>query len=692
MYQRLINIAKKVWPEIGMLPPDQQIGSLGDVLGSLICFPLALAGMAWLISMTRPATLGRDWWLLILLTAFMALFSRIGFFIVVETSKGRLADMSGSLDQVFLWTGVFLLGPPAIWMGVFWEVANLALNRPPAHSLATRWNRLRNTILNIAAITISYLVAWTAYLNIGGRLPFPGLRLNVVLLAFVPLIIQFAIDRSFWLVYLLGLSYVRKREAHPVESDANAWRSFVLNALGLPGLALPFSILTAALYVEGGLGIFIFFTIGLLVVSVLTNRLSRAAERSRQQTRQLEQLELLSRAFLESPPDLPNLSELVATYVPSMFPYCDIEIRLFPDRTLLRHPQDLPPADEAVWQGWETQAAERVYLDRSHLPWQPTSESEIAWMVVPIINPRSGKTIGAIYQARLRSIMNSSLDLKSVLPVVQSLAATLASAQQQTEAYAQTLAFEHTIHELELAGSIQQNFLPESLPDIPGWQLSANLLPARQTSGDFYDVFQLPSGRIGLVIADVADKGMGAALYMALSRTLIHTYALELDIRPSLALASANHRILSDTRTDQFVTVFYGVLDPATGELTYANAGHDPPLVLDVCKGVTVDKLIRTGIPLGIQESTWEEKCIQLCPGQILLMYTDGIPDTQDSQAEFYGIDRMVAVVRANLLMPVAVLQRALLEDVQAFENGNQQFDDRTLVIVGRDEIPEVSA
>jgi sigma-B regulation protein RsbU (phosphoserine phosphatase) len=238
--------------------------------------------------------------------------------------------------------------------------------------------------------------------------------------------------------------------------------------------------------------------------------------------------------------------------------------------------------------------------------------------------------------------------------------------------------------ELALAGEVQTSFLPRELPDIPGWQLSVTLKPARETSGDFYDFISLPNGRLGIVVADVTDKGAGAALYMALSRTLIRTYAAEYPAQPELALSAANRRILKDTDTDQFVTVFYGILDPATGTLSYCNAGHCPPIFISA-QDKDVQKLIRTGIPLGIlEDETWKQKAIQLAPGDVLVLYTDGVTDAQNQQGAFFDEDRLLECVRANLGHAAQDIRHAIVTDIDRFVGNMPQFDDIVVAAIVR--------
>jgi serine phosphatase RsbU (regulator of sigma subunit) len=239
--------------------------------------------------------------------------------------------------------------------------------------------------------------------------------------------------------------------------------------------------------------------------------------------------------------------------------------------------------------------------------------------------------------------------------------------------------------ELAVAWTIQKSFLPEEIPQVTGWQLTATLEPAKQTSGDFYDFIPLPNGRLGILVADVADKGTGAALYMALSRTLIRTYAIEHHTQPALALGAANGRILMDTQSDLFVTVFYGVLDPVGGTLTYCNAGHNPPYLLSAEGDGAIQALRRTGMPVGIMEDgTWGQETAQLDPGDVLVLYSDGITEAQNAQEVFFGEGRLLEVLRAKLEHSAHDVQDAVLAEVHSFVGDAPQFDDMTLMVVVR--------
>ena len=248
----------------------------------------------------------------------------------------------------------------------------------------------------------------------------------------------------------------------------------------------------------------------------------------------------------------------------------------------------------------------------------------------------------------------------------------------------------HTVsirrQELAMAGRLQASLLPEAPPRAFGWDFAATWRPARETSGDFYDFVALPDGRVGIVIADVVDKGMGAALLMALTRTLLRTYAADYPDQPEQLLQVVNQRIIADMNSGLFVTLFYGVLDLQNSRLTYCNAGHPPPLIFLPSPGEPVQALSRTGIPLGINEATaWERASAEIPPGALLLLYTDGIPDAMRPSGELFGEGRMQAIVQANLGRPSAAIQDTLIASVFAFAESEPQVDDITVMAIGRE-------
>jgi serine phosphatase RsbU (regulator of sigma subunit) len=258
---------------------------------------------------------------------------------------------------------------------------------------------------------------------------------------------------------------------------------------------------------------------------------------------------------------------------------------------------------------------------------------------------------------------------------------TLRRLQERLEGANQKMA-----RELALAGQVQASFLPSKLPSIPGWDLAVTLKPARETSGDFYDVHLMPDGKLVLLVADVVDKGVGAALYMALSWALIRAYSAEYPAQPELVMEAVNRRILTDTSGDQFLSAFYGVVDPGIGSLTYCNAGHYPPYILERGNSRTTRSLPRTGMLLGVeQEEKWSQASVQLAPGDVLVLYTDGILDAEDAGGGFFGRERLLSTLWANLNRSAQEIQEALLEAVADFSRGAVQSDDIALVVAVRE-------
>jgi serine phosphatase RsbU (regulator of sigma subunit) len=426
-----------------------------------------------------------------------------------------------------------------------------------------------------------------------------------------------------------------------------------------------------------------------LVVAIMARQLSWAVENSRQHSRQLKKLEELGREIINSTPDASQLTSLLEAHVPTMFTPGRAAIWLAPDDVLYRSTSDWDLPFEAIWQWAREQTEARAFLTGEPLPWDGAASphgGHEPLVVAPIRSVDGADPIGVVY-LQLRGMAQpwDARSLAGLFPALNTLAAQVASALHQAEVYAETLEYQQAAQELAFAGRIQASFLPNELPRPDGWELAVTLLPARETSGDFFDFIPLPEGRIGVLIADVADKGMGAALYMALSRTLLRTYALEYDTRPDIVIMAANERILQDARANLFITAFYGILDPQTGTLTYCNAGHTTPYLLRGESGGAVQALATTGMPMGIEmEAVWGQASIQIEPGDVLILYTDGIPDAINSEGQFFREKQLVEVARTGLGMGPQEIQSCILEAVQSFAGDTPQFDDITLLVLMR--------
>ncbi len=237
--------------------------------------------------------------------------------------------------------------------------------------------------------------------------------------------------------------------------------------------------------------------------------------------------------------------------------------------------------------------------------------------------------------------------------------------------------------ELIMAGKIQADILPEEAPVFPGWEIAVKLLPARETSGDFYDFIPLTKSKWGVVIADVTDKGMGAALFMALSSTLIRTYAVRFPTLPAMTMSTVSERILNDTRGSTFVTAFYGILEPDVARMVFANAGHPPGYLIGVRKGKTnIDSLRPTGMALGVsEEARWRQKIVRFAPGDYLVLYTDGVTEAESPQGAFFGDEGVLDAILEKQHGSAYEIQQALLNAVTRFVGGTPQDDVAVIVI-----------
>ena len=236
--------------------------------------------------------------------------------------------------------------------------------------------------------------------------------------------------------------------------------------------------------------------------------------------------------------------------------------------------------------------------------------------------------------------------------------------------------------EVQLARQIQQTFIPESLPQFEEWELAARWKTARQVGGDFYDVFDLPNNRLGLFIADVADKGVPAALFMALTRTLVRAAVIE-DTSPAEAMKRVNDLLIPDTRQGMFVTAVYAVLDMDKNELTYVNAGHNPPLWAR--QDGSMERLTRTAIALGVVTGEpVEQRTIKFESCDNLFLYTDGLTESFNHEGEFYGEGRLMEAIRSAPCPSASDLLDVVEKSLLNFVQDMPPADDLTMLVLRR--------
>ncbi len=240
---------------------------------------------------------------------------------------------------------------------------------------------------------------------------------------------------------------------------------------------------------------------------------------------------------------------------------------------------------------------------------------------------------------------------------------------------------ERTRTELHIAADIQKSFIPKKTPDIPEFEIEATSIPAMEVGGDFYDFIVQPDGKYGIVIADVAGKSIPAAIFMALSRTIIRANATN-QSKVSKVARNANKMIASDAPTGMFVTLIYGVLDGETLSLHYANAGHPPPLLFRSAS-CTIEEEAPMGIVMGIiDDAQYKESRIKFSSGDMAIFYTDGITEAMNNQGELYGVERLMEVIKENCLLETKEILNNILADISKFSQNTEQHDDITLMII----------
>lgn len=304
-------------------------------------------------------------------------------------------------------------------------------------------------------------------------------------------------------------------------------------------------------------------------------------------------------------------------------------------------------------------------------------------LVVPLVS--QGEFVGLLNMGPRLSQQDYSHDDRMLLNnLATQVAPALRIAQLVHQQQTQALQRQGLEHELRIARHIQQTLLPKELPRMEGWELHAHYQPAQAVGGDFYDFFRFQDGRIGLVIGDVTDKGIPAAMVMATTRALLRSVAFRV-IEPGMVLERTNDLLCPDIPQTMFVTCLYAVLDPVSGYLKYANAGHNLPLRRIDGR---IEKLYATGMPLGLMtHMQYEQKETMIRPDERILFYSDGLIEAHNSDHEMYGskrLEELLAREEFGRYHPREAIARLLFELKSFTGNQTKQEDDVTLLSLHR--------
>ena len=331
----------------------------------------------------------------------------------------------------------------------------------------------------------------------------------------------------------------------------------------------------------------------------------------------------------------------------------------------------------------QVQRIDDVYADRRFNPAvdRQTGYRTRSLLTVPLLNSRS-EVIGA-YQC-INRLTEEGKPALFTEEDVRLLSVVSAFAGKSLESYGLLAEREALEAELDVAGEIQRDILPELAPLERGrpFTLDALVRPARTMGGDFFDAYLLPDGRLALTVADVSDKGISAALFMMNAKAVLKERALNLGGSPGEILTYAGNRLREENAMGLFVTVWMGCLDPETGTLEYASAGHEDPILLRKGRTRLLEPEERK-LPLGLMaEIRYPTSRVSLRPGDTLLQYTDGAPDAASPLDEAFGMDRLRQTFRKLAARRVEDLPLRLMTELLTFSGNRPQYDDICLMVL----------
>ena len=298
-------------------------------------------------------------------------------------------------------------------------------------------------------------------------------------------------------------------------------------------------------------------------------------------------------------------------------------------------------------------------------------------LVLLLARPYS-EAVMVVEEVSIPMIFSNSLGMFIFAFIISNLIKERETAEERDKYFDE---LERKRYELKMAHDIQQSFLPDAIPLLKGFELAALNLPAKEVGGDFYDFIPISEDKIGVTIADVSGKGVPAALFMALSRTIVRANATR---SPDVVgvIQDANRLITADAKSGMFVTLFYAILDLREKTLTYVNAGHNPPVMF---KGKTGELIMlrAKGIALGAMEDIeLEERKIILKGGDMVVFYTDGVTEAEDEKERQFGMERLFKTIKENHNLSANDMIEKIKEAVLSFCGKQPQFDDITLMVL----------
>jgi sigma-B regulation protein RsbU (phosphoserine phosphatase) len=300
-------------------------------------------------------------------------------------------------------------------------------------------------------------------------------------------------------------------------------------------------------------------------------------------------------------------------------------------------------------------------------------------LCVPMKNA-DGKLIGVLQAINFKG---DGPFLESEIPLFQRLADQAAISLERERLFHEFMEKQKMEEQLNVARDIQRHLWPRLLPNLPGYSIIGQSKPALEVGGDYYDFIPLDDGKFAFVIGDVSGKGVGAGLIMATLRATLRTqFAQHTDIDRAIQLV--NKAVTNDTRPTEFVTMFLAILDPLTHVLTYVNAGHNPPYIVD--EDGTITELNAGGPVVGILHPMhFESRTVEMKPGSVLLLYTDGVTEAENEIGEMFEEPKLQAYLRENITQTIDGIHKSLMNAIEEFQGDAPQADDITIIFLKRD-------